>query len=280
MRKVLYVALICLLIVSVSAGCGLLQKLGFNKGNDEIQPASSIVMNEDEARKLTDKVPVHLYFATADNMSLRLEVRYIPVIEAKKSVNNLASIVVKELIAGPTAGSGLKATIPAGTQLRGPVGINTGVATVDLSKEFIDKHPGGKIAEQLTIYSIVNSLTEIKEIQKVKFTINAKAQKDFKGNFQFDTPFPRSDSIISKVPPASGTDSQPTSKDIKKPDDKNKPADTKQTDTKKEGTKDDKTAAPKPGDNKPANTSGNSKDTSAASKIDEDAEATYLEILE
>ena len=53
--------------------------------------------------------------------------------------------------------------------------IKDGVATVNLTKDFVDKHPGGKDAERLTLYSIVNSLTEVKDIQKVKFLINGKA---------------------------------------------------------------------------------------------------------
>ena len=99
----------------------------------------------------------------------------------------------------------MKPTIPEGTKLRSPVSINGGIATVDLTREFIEKHPGGKDAEQMSIYSIVNSLTELKEIQKVKFTIDGKERKEFKGGFKFDEPFPRSQSLISKDPPVRST---------------------------------------------------------------------------
>lgn len=217
MRKLLCIVTVCIMIITMLSGCGVLQKIGLQKNdNDELAPVSSIVMNEDEAKKLTDKVPIHLYFANEDNTKLRLEIRYIPVSEAKKSPSNLASVIVKELIAGPK--SELKATIPAGTQLRSPVKIEAGVATVDLTKEFQDKHPGGKAAEQMTIFSIVNSLTELKEIQKVRFLINGKRQKEFKGNFQFDAPFPRSAPLISNEPATSSPNSidEPAKKDEKK----------------------------------------------------------------
>lgn len=205
MRKLLSIITVCVLAAAVLAGCGVLQKFGWFKGTDEeLHPASSIVMNEDEAKKLTDKYPVRLYFAGEDN-KLRLEIRYIMAAEAKKSTSNLASTIVKELINGPANGSRLKATIPTGTALRGPVSVKDGVATVDLSKEFKDKHPGGKDAEQLTIYSIVNSLTELKDIQEVKFLVNGKVSKEYKGNYQFDLPFPRSPALInnSAVEPTS-----------------------------------------------------------------------------
>jgi len=181
------------------SGCSVLQKLGLQKSeSDELHPVSSVVMSEDEAKKLTDKVQIYLYFANEDNTKLVKEIRYISMADAKQSTGHLASVIVKELIKGPGKESGLKPTIPAGTQLRSPVTINGGIATVDFTKEFIDKHSGGKAAEQVTLFSIVNSLTEIKEIQKVKFLIDGKPKKEFKGNFQFDAPFPRSTSLISK----------------------------------------------------------------------------------
>lgn len=227
MRKTICIVTVCFIILTMFSGCGVLQKLGL-KGddNDELYPVSSIVMNEDEAKKLTDKVPVRLYFANEDNTKLRIEIRYIDMTEAKKSPNNLASVIVKELIKGPGPKSSLKPTIPAGTQLRSPVNINARVATVDLTKEFVDKHSGEKAAEQMTIFSIVNSLTELKDIEKVRFLINGKAQKEFKGNFQFDAPFPRSTALISKDPVVPDSSVTSDLKDSKKDDAKDKEKDT------------------------------------------------------
>ena len=65
-------------------------------------------MGEDEAKKLTDKVPIHLYFTDEDNKKLTMEIRYISVAEAKKSTASLASVIVKELITGPAKDSGLQ----------------------------------------------------------------------------------------------------------------------------------------------------------------------------
>lgn len=270
MRKVICIITVCFLAATMLTGCGVLQKLGLMKdGNDELHPASSIVMNEDEAKKLTDKVPIHLYFAGEDN-KLKLEVRYIQVAEAKKSTSNLASTVVKELISGPGAEGGLKATMPEGTKLRAPVSINAGVATVDLTKEFVDKHPGGKEAEQLTIYSIVNSLTEIKDIQKVKFLVNGKTSKEYKGNFKFDVPFPRSPSLINKAPAAPANDAPEGQKDTKQ----------KEPEKKQDNTKPDTT---KENNNKAKDTSLTPSDTEETANpdvVNEDSEETYLEVLE
>jgi germination protein M len=197
--KKIFVLVLCLLAASLVVGCGLMQKLGFKSSeddNDEICPASSILLTEEEASKLTDKLAVHLYFSNSDNSKLMKEIRYIPLKEAKDTTN-LASVIVKELVKGPSDGTGFKATIPEGARLRSPVSIDAGIATVDFTKEFIDKHPGEKEAETATIFSIVNSLTELKDIQKVRFTIDGKTLKEFKGAFRFDAPFPRNSALIS-----------------------------------------------------------------------------------
>jgi len=187
----------------LASGCSILQKLGFiEPENDELRPASSVVMEEEMARRLENKYPIRLYFANEDGTKLRVEIRYIDDSETEKGINYLASIIVNELINGPAAKEGLLPTIPEGTKLNF-VEVKDGVATVDLSKEFVDNHMGGRNAEQLTLYSIVNSLTELSEIQKVKFTIDGKSQKEYKGHFKFDVAFPRNTSMVSKEPAVS-----------------------------------------------------------------------------
>lgn len=209
MRKLFCVIIMCTMLIAIFSGCGALKKSRTGDGeNDELRPVSSIIMSEDEVRELADKVPVRLYFANEDNGKLHTEIRYLPMDEVKKSVNNLASQIVKELIKGPLDAKQMKATIPKGTKLRSPVSVDGGVATVDLTKDFIENHPGGKEAEQMTIFSIVNALTELKEIQKVKFEIEGKERQELSGSFQFDEPFPRSPSLISKEPPVRSTVSE------------------------------------------------------------------------
>lgn len=219
MRKYIFIVVVLLSIAVLLPGCSILQKLGISKpDNDELRPVSSVVMGEDQARQLENKIPIHLYFSNADNTKLGLEIRYIDIAEAEKGSSYLGSTIVNELVKGPASRTGLKATIPDGTELKN-LTIKGGVATVDFNKEFVDNHPGGKTAEQLTLYSIVNSLTELKDITKVKFTIDGKSQKEYKGSFKFDTSFPRNTSMISKTPASSsiiddGEESVETDADI------------------------------------------------------------------
>ena len=188
------------MITAIFSGCAVLQKLGLEHSqNDELQPVSSISINATDAENLNAKSQIHLYFAEETGGKLRLEVRYIPLTEAKKSPSSLATRIVNELIKGPSKDASLKATIPKDTKQMSMVSIDTasGIATVNLSPQFIENHPGGMEAERLTIYSIVNSLTEMKEISKVNFLIDGEKKSQYKGNFQFDIPFPRTAALIS-----------------------------------------------------------------------------------
>ena len=195
MQRFFCVALACTLMLLTCIGCSDAEKYGLGDDDDSC-PVSSIALTEAEVVQISDKMPIRLYFANGDNTKLKLEIRYIPVSEGNKSVNHLAQIIVNELIAGPKV-AGIKPTIPKDSKLKSEIEINGEVATVNFTKEFRDDHPGGKAQERMTIYSIVNSLTELKEISKVKFLIEDKSSPEFKGNFKFDGVFLRCAQLIS-----------------------------------------------------------------------------------
>lgn len=259
MKRAVSIVTIIVFILVMASGCSILQKLGLqDNSDDELRPVSSIIIGEEEANQLKDKTPIRLYFANIDNTKLKLEIRYIDTAETKKSSSYLASVIIRELIKGPSDETAFKRTVPAEAKLRTPVSISGKVATVDMSKEFKTKHPGGKDAEKMTIYSIVNSLTELEDIQKVKFTIAGKAQKEYMGNFQFDSLFPRSTPLISKESAEQTTESSGDSSN-------------EQEDAKK--------AAPQKAKEKPASNKPTSGDTTETSGQNGDS-VDGLEILE
>ena len=49
----------------------------------------------------------------------------------------------------------------------------------------------------LTVYSIVNSLCELDEVEKVQFLIEGEKQIEYKGHIEFDKPFRPMEKIIS-----------------------------------------------------------------------------------
>ncbi|UKI38070.1 MAG: GerMN domain-containing protein [Clostridiales bacterium] len=103
--------------------------------------------------------------------------------------------VITELMKGPTDKS-LRSTIPDGTKLLS-VETKDGICFVNFSQEFVSKHSGGSAGEYMTVYSIVNSLTELEHIQKVQFLVDGNKLEVFK-HMVFNEPFERDASIISK----------------------------------------------------------------------------------
>lgn len=232
MRRFVSTALVIIILCLVFfTGCSTKKSANDENNNSlETQPVSSIAIGEEDAKNISDKYPVKVYFANEDNSKLKAQIRYVDLQEANKGTESLATLIVQELIKGPGRESGLKATIPKDVKLASPVKVKDGIAIVNFSKQLIDNHIGGKANEQMTIYSIVNSLTELKEINKVKFLVEGKARQTLKGSFQFDQPFPRSESLISKdgVVPSS---SSSITEEGKANSNKNKPAEESSEDT-------------------------------------------------
>ncbi len=196
MMKMMKVIALLMVLALIMCSCGN-KKSELTPVDEDLTPTSSLTIDEEEAAVLNEKVPVILYFADEQQTKLVKEIRYVDIKEAKKGAATLASVMVKELIAGPKS-KGLKAIIPEGASLRSPVEIEGRTATVDFTKEFVDNHPGGKDLAELTIYSIVNSLTELKDIERVKIIINGKETKTFKDKVTLDSDFPRNDAVVNK----------------------------------------------------------------------------------
>lgn len=195
MKKLRVLSFIMILVLLLSS-CSANKNAG-TAGEEDLTPTSSLTIDEEEATVLNEKVPVILYFSDEEQTKLIKEIRYVDIKEAKKGSSTLASVMVKELLEGPKA-NGLKSVIAEGTSLRAPVQIDGRVATVDFTKEFVDNHPGGKELAELTIYSVVNSLTELKDVERVKIIINGKATKNFKSKVTLDSDFPRNDAVVNK----------------------------------------------------------------------------------
>ncbi len=188
MRKIFILILVCVFTMTIFSGCGAKED---NSSIDELTPASSVSLGDSQSGEMNNKTAYKLYFINEQG-KLAPETRYIDNTEVTKGNDSLATALVKELISGPAKGSLLHASIPQDTKVHSNVTIKDGVAIVDLSKDFVDKHQGGKKNEQLTIYSIVNTLTEINDIKSVQFKIDGKVKKEFKGSYQLDAAFPRS----------------------------------------------------------------------------------------
>lgn len=168
--------------------------------SDNAQPSSGLALSGEEAKELNSKVKIIAYFVSEDKAKLEGELRYMEIGEAKQSTENIASTIVTELLKGPSKDFSGKRIIPEGTKLLSPVTISGSLAVVNLSKEFVNNSSAEKKDIDMSIYSLVNSVTEIKELDRVKILIDGKEEASFKGVVEMNLPFKRNKALISVKP--------------------------------------------------------------------------------
>ena len=128
---------------------------------------------------------VSLYYKNKDMKELMPEGR---VIDSKELLENPYKKLVELLIEAPKNDK-LESAIPEGTKVNNAK-IEGDIVYLDLSKEFIENHAGGQEEESLTIYSIVNTLKELTEVNSIKILIDRKEDESFKnGKINFSEPF-------------------------------------------------------------------------------------------
>lgn len=137
-----------------------------------------------------ESVKLTLYFPNADASGLIATERTV-VVKNKETIKTMFA----ELATPPT---GLEKPLPQGTTLLGATVNADGVATLDLSSEFKKNFGGGSAGEQMTMYSIVNTLTTLPNVTSVQFLLDGKKLDGILGNLDTSTPLKRNESLISK----------------------------------------------------------------------------------
>lgn len=135
-----------------------------------------------------EMVEVNLYFSDSQAMYLVPEKREIP------QAPSLARQAVIELIKGPEDPE-LYPTIPQGTQVN-EVYIADDIAYIDLSEEIFKNHSGGSTGELMTVYSIVNTLTEIFPIKGVQILVGGNEMESLAGHIDISMPLLRDEDWI------------------------------------------------------------------------------------
>ncbi len=152
-------------------------------GSEEPTLESVSVLND-----MVDKTTVVLYFADEQG-NLVAQKRDIP------KVDGIARMTVNELIKGPDAASSLLPTIPPETKLK-DISISDGLCTVDFNRALKENHPGGSSSELVTVYSIVNTLTQFSTVEKVQILLDGQVVETLAGHVELTQPLERNDDII------------------------------------------------------------------------------------
>lgn len=203
---------ICMLIIVVACIYKYNQFMAVDKVSigEDLSPASSIAISEEEANKISNMTPIRLYFLSKDIVKLRQEIRYIPDAQAKKGNEYLSSVIINELIKGPTASSKLRILLPKTTTINS-VKVNGSEVVVDISKSFF--HPisvstqspqatGSNTANSevtsIMMYSIIDSLTECEGISDVTFKVDGNADAQELKDLNIQGVQKRKDDIIDR----------------------------------------------------------------------------------
>ncbi|MBS6397205.1 MAG: GerMN domain-containing protein [Clostridiales bacterium] len=105
---------------------------------------------------------------------------------------SLEKLIVERLIAGPPF-DGAYPTIPEKTKLVSTA-VREGICYVNLDEGFMET--GYNVTESIPVYSIVNSLIENTDANKVQISINGETKRVFRESISFDTVFELNEELI------------------------------------------------------------------------------------
>jgi len=159
-----------------------------SSGTSPVSPTPSAPVAP--ATSTEESVKLTLYFPNADASGLIATERTVVVKD-----NAVIKSMFTELATPP---KGMEKPLPEGTTLLGAIVSKEGLATIDLSSDFKKNFTGGSTGEQMTMYSIVNTLTTLPSVTSVQFLLDGKKLDGILGNLDTSTPLKRNESLISK----------------------------------------------------------------------------------
>ncbi len=143
----------------------------------------SFIENPGEQINTIQTANITLYFSNAKGDALLQEVQ-----EIHYSSNiSLEKLVMEQLLKGPQGDKG-RSAIPDGTKLVS-VSVLDGVCFVNLDEGFMSQDY--EVAEPIVIYSIVNSLTELTNVNKVQISVKGNTNLTYREKFELSSIYER-----------------------------------------------------------------------------------------
>ncbi|MCI8991291.1 MAG: GerMN domain-containing protein [Eubacterium sp.] len=155
-----------------------------------LMTSESFIQNPGEQINAIQESTITLYFANEKGNGLLKTTKDV----YETSNTSMEKLVMEHLIQG-TSSNGYKNTIPPDTSLVS-VSVLDGVCFVNLSEAFMQQNYD--IEEEIVIYSIVNSLTELPNINKVQISVNGNTSMVYREKCSFETLYERNlDYVVS-----------------------------------------------------------------------------------
>lgn len=167
-------------------------------GEDNLIDRTGSVINAMTAEQFVDNagneintyenVDLTLYFAAENGKHL---IKAIRSVEYNSNIS-LERLVVEKIIGGPI-GEGLYPTVNSNTKIIS-VTVKDNICYVNLSTDFLNQQYN--VLPEVTIYSLVNSLIELNNVNKVQISINGETDMVFRDKIELSSPFGRNLDIL------------------------------------------------------------------------------------
>ena len=177
--------LVAVSVLALAAGCSDEQK-------GASSPAAQTEKMQDQEKSAAaepKELMVNVYYPRSDGTGL---VAVRRTVSTEKDDKYTAAM--KSLLTG-TKEKGQTNVFPKKAKLRSVV-VKDGIATVDFSKELQTNFSGGSTGEEMLIGSIVNTLTDFPEVQKVSILIDGSAVETLSGHMDLSEPLTRMTELL------------------------------------------------------------------------------------
>lgn len=189
LKSILVLAL-TLLCAMVLAGCDE-QKQGEAGSKTVVSSSSSSSSSSGSSSQSGSKaqlVNIKVYYPDENATGL------VAVEKSIKDTDNKYQAAVEALMAG-TEKKGLANVFPKKAKLL-QVTVSGKVAKVDFSRELQKNFVGGSTGEEMLVGSVVNTLTEFPEIQKVQILVDGQEVETLSGHMDLSQPLPRMTELL------------------------------------------------------------------------------------
>jgi germination protein M len=179
-RIATWTTLLLLIAGAVTAAFILLPRWYAGSNDAAVEP-------EPPAVPATPKIKAHLFYASEDGLRLVAVEREVAF--GQGTIQQARRLVEAQLEPAPKPHV---SAIPEGTTLRAIFVDAQGQAFVDLSREASSAHPGGALEETLTVYSIVNAITEnLPAVRAVQILVDGREVDTLAGHVDLRRPLSR-----------------------------------------------------------------------------------------
>lgn len=169
-KKIGIIFFVILIIILVGGYLGI----QYVRSKEQETIVDEYVPEEEIAEEQARQTIVSLYFPAKENNQLNPEARLVDI---KEIINNPYEKLVELLIEGPKNEKNQK-VIPENTKINKTY-LEEDCVVLDLSNEFLNYKKEDKKEKDNIINSIVNTLTELSEVNKVKILIEGNQNDEF-----------------------------------------------------------------------------------------------------